>query len=251
MNQDFLFDASPRVARHLVRLSEIANIDLDDAIREMASQDLISQEAYLGIPKRFQEAEYAAIQRLVDHAMRAVLVVNRFSSYQAVVLAAAKISGIRPIVLALDSTMGWENAARLMGMTVGHNPNADTDVLIVSMTDMPSPEIATEERRAGLLVVDSPSDPFGMSPAKCASEFPNTIVLVTPTASDWFKSAEVAMAANLLHGSVPSNALIHNQFNRRSILQPRGFKRHHPVDLSFLFTVVHDLVDDKTSPITA
>lgn len=257
MNHDYLLDATPRVARHLVRLAEIADIDLDDAIRALAAQDRLTPADFAKLPARLTPPARVAAQRLLDHDLRAVLVTDRrdHGMHRDVVLAAAKLAGARPITLALENRTGWVEAARRLGFTVDTDLSRDPDVLLVDPNELPSPALATEARRAGLFVTDQYQQSYGMTSASsAASEFPRSILLVEVGAWDpaygclWFKTGEVAFAASVLHGAVPNSPLVNNAFSRRTILQPRGFRRHHPRDLAFLYSVVTELVDGDSPP---
>lgn len=256
MNHDYLIDATPRVARQLVRLAEVAAIDLDPTIRALAAQDLLAPADLLGLPVRLAERGRVAVQRLLDHDLRAVLVTDRrvAAATRDAVLAAAALARARPITLALEDRTGWVDAARRFKLTVGTDPDEDPDVLLVEPRELPSPAIATERRRAGLFVTDQGLIPGLDSAATAAVEFPRTILLVAVSAWDaaqgclWFKTPEVAYAAAVLNGGAPHGPLINNPFTRRTVLQPRGFLRHHPRDLAFLYGVVTELVDGDAPP---
>lgn len=256
MNYDYLIDAKPSIARKLVQLSKIANIDLDEEIKRIAESGLVSDELWSQLPVPLSSEQKRSVQDLLDHELRAVLLGNNRSIVRSTILSAFRLSNAKQIVLISEDGMEWAIAARLFGLRVGTSPSETCDVLVLKASDqIVTPEVASEDRRANaLLVMETRSifqAPGRLSPIHMAvRDFPKSVLVVEPkTDSDggsWFNQPDTSNAADILHsGTMVNDLLVNNPVRRRAALAPRGFVNNHPRDLSFLYNVITHLVDQE------
>ncbi len=219
MKQTFELQPTPRVARRLVRLSDVLpNMVIDPAIAEMAKLDIIGPEVLDDFPEMTPGA-LALIRDFIDSDMRAIVGMSgQFNSYPRAwlypALAAARLEGITDIVFSTDDHRIAIESARQFGYDHEHVHFHDhTEVL--EENSVP---------RDALLIIVTETALLGHPPG--IIEFYRTIVF-TPT--------RLAKRVNMFPG-MPNLSSIYGM--SPEALGSRGFTKLTITSSAFLFNVI-------------
>lgn len=254
MMQEYLFEARPAVARRLRDLAAITATEITLEIELLAETGLLTPEAFDRLPG-LAEAQQTAIQRLIDYNMRGVLLADDEDGARETVLGAARLSGVRPIIVCTRKPKPWRAMAERFDLTLGVDPRESPDLLVVDPATILRQDVI-EPRRDGLLIIEHTerSDYVhgaGVGDQAVVKEFAQAVVIanfgsLTRTFHAWTRQCDIALQISLEY-LWPSNALAILQHTPAVVndLKRRGFKKFRPADLYFMFNVVPDLLKDR------
>jgi hypothetical protein len=254
MMQEYTFPADPAIARRLVHLSTITSTEITVEVEALALTGLLRWDTLEGLPS-LSDRQQAAIQRLIDYKLRGVLLADSEEDARVVALVAARLQGIRPIVVSTRKPKIWKILADRLGFSIGADPFTDTDLLLVDPLSLMTQDVI-RDRRAGMLVIEqSDRSDYVQGSGECdlavVREFERTVVVanfgsLTRTFHSWTRQCDVALQSHL-EFLWPNEALVILGQTPVTVndLRRRGFKRYRPADLYFLFNVVPDLLGDR------
>lgn len=250
MNHDILLPATPAAARHLVRLARVCRVEIDASVVALARQDLVTDEQVAEPGGGFMQQSpivRAAIQFLLDHDMRAVLPLLDPAIDRSIPMLASRIAGHMPVTIATQTPKPWLLAARMAGVT---------DVVAKPHMTVLDPAFQ-EGRRDGVLILEWQSvatNPGHRIMAGLAREFRRTVIFGDPGLDieshqrhlrlgvkvvPWSATDQTRHMAACLFPAMPTS-LLHAgelQVARTNFFLDRGFRRHHPADVAFLFGI--------------
>lgn len=236
MDNDFLIDATPAVARKLVKLSNIMDINLDDEIRKLATENLIDNFTF----EKFQiePSERQIAQELIDNNFRSIFV-HSDKKYLSIIPKVAKMMDIFPITFQVAETVYfWKKYYESMGENISFEPsNKDDDSILFLPIPTGGKNLdLSSKRRSGLFISDQCDSP---NMENYAVEFPKSIILLNN--KKWYYTSNPVVAANIMFRNTPSKPLQNSTYHRKRVLEERGFKKNHPTDLAFLYNLIECL----------
>lgn len=251
MRQAFTLPASGAVARRLAMLSEISDLALDDATRAMCGQDLIAEDAFGALALALDEDQRSAVQNLCDLGLRGVLATDDFEAARDTILAAACISGVRPIIVVSNTLSAWNGGALGLGLSIGTDPDEDVDLLVVAPDSLVSQE-TLRRRRGGLLVLDMSVEMFSAQMMSGpAREVEKTIIIcdfqreLKVQGDVWGRACHMTLVRALQIFFSDDRLTLIDPFSPSVIdLRERGFKKTRPAELYPLFNTVFDLLGE-------
>lgn len=228
MNNDFILGNSSGIARQIVRLSEICDINVDPSIIEKSKQDLTPssvRETY-----NLNNKEVDAIQSIIDFNFRCVVPGN---DNEKAVFVALLSSNIFPIIV-------FTNRQRksYWSSFIKNYPDLKMNENFFVVTNIDE-DFITEENRAGSVIIDTHSSyiistenlPFIM-------DFEKIIIICQNKKTYWIECAEILFPnsnSDLIKGYV-------SPFRQKE-LAGMFFHSQKSNEYLFLFNIVTDLVD--------
>lgn len=243
MNRTFVLDATPAIARKIVRLAEICNVVVDDGIKELAKTGLIPEDHPAIRSFSLIAPELSLVQSLVDCGLRAIVASKRLQSCHQSVLAAICHENAFPVVISTFQPLAW--TSKLSKFKHSIDPYDDkADFLIVEPKQTWKNQVLAS-RRHGTLIVDWTSGVpriahllnIGDIGRGLAQEFPRTIFMVSDTVDS------SSFLEDYTHWLYPnaSTALIRRDSDSRWYARECGFTTRNPKALSFLFNICSDI----------
>jgi hypothetical protein len=92
VNTDFALKKTPAMARRIIELSEVFDLNIDPAIKELARENLITEVDFEGY--NFTSEQKRMVQKLIDYNFRAIMPLETD-----VIMAAANIANIKTVVV--------------------------------------------------------------------------------------------------------------------------------------------------------
>jgi hypothetical protein len=226
--------ATPSVARLLVRLAAVMNLELDPEIVALAQDPYpldFSKATALPSPLTFRQIQ--AIQFATDMSLRCVFAE---ANLRAEALLSVWMNGHVPIVVTnLERRTQWRNAAIDLGI------HAD----VVDQVTACSAEFQ-KERRTRPIIIDMP---HVKDTAEALSiEFPKTIMIGDAfgdadfrtsyrSGSMWRAKSLIPLMSSILYPTMPSHEFLTKGFGYEKGLALYGLKASLPADIAFLFGV--------------
>lgn len=259
MNLEFDLALTPATARRLVRLASIAEVEIDPAIAARANDDRIDFNA-LDLPVGLTEWERNAVQFALDCALRLAIPSERAQPAWDVALTAARISGVRPILVASPQTVKWTQHALRFGLSVSSHAGDEPDILLRKIDKMIDQNLLYD-RRGGLLIIDW-KQVEEIRATGLAREFERCIIVGNPTPTDDRTdlkdspySGVLGEMVKTLYPEIDTSPLTEAAFGRARHLGSRGFRKTHPWHIGFLFNVETRFLPEPTGnedfPITS
>jgi hypothetical protein len=236
VNQDFLLPSKANVARRLVKLSKIMDINLDPEIIKFAETDLLSKDDYT---LDLNPSQHDAVQSLLDYDLRAVFPAGKEGVHPinqaTITLVAALVAKVSPIFVLTIVPEHWTKLAAHMGLELIHlNEGSERGKAI-------DPDLF-RYRRDGLLIIE------GLQYVDCgflAMDFSKTIIMTSHRLL-----TDVSSEVASLFPNAPYDILTNNNPYFRKKIEQMGFKSTRLEDLAFLLNVVTDLLPDYNNDTT-
>lgn len=158
LNRNLILPASPGLARRILNVPNITNIDIDPKIVALAKEGLLTEEDFSPFDGKISPRGKALIQQLLDCDLRAVVAIhkNKSKDFRLAILAATVLNDVRKILIGCDETNihEWENAAKQLDLDFSTTLGSTDRVLIVPVMDVLSQD-AVGSRRTGVTILDS------------------------------------------------------------------------------------------------
>jgi hypothetical protein len=220
-----MLSGNAAMARRLVRLSGIIDINLDPEIISLAKTNLLTDADFSAIS--LTQYERQAIQSLIDFGFRAILPSSNGKSAK-VALAAAKIANVSPIfVMAHQSKKLWKSSLEEYEFT---------DYEIIE----PSGKIDADlirDRRHGLLIIEEGDILVTDEMSLLLKDFYKTVIL----SKRRLVSDLLSLVEHLFEG-VPHEIISNVNPYFKKDLERKGFTTTRVEDMAFLFNIVTDMI---------
>jgi hypothetical protein len=222
VNQDFIMQGSPGMARNIVKLAKFCKINLDPAIIEMANTGYVDLE-----DTSFSETDRAVIQNIIDYDFRCIFPTLPDAAPKLVAYA-AKICGISPIlILSRGLDKAWTSAFAAEGYKF------EEDLFVINPVKIKKTGLENDflrDKRQGLLIVDD------LAPGDIrthAQDFPKTIIvthrrLVT----------DMGDYVNVLFEKAPGQILTRNALMKRRMATMGFDEQAKPMEFAFMFKIL-------------
>jgi hypothetical protein len=255
--EDFIIPATPGAARRLRHLGTLTPLDLDTHTLALADEGLLTVEDLDLVPTRLDREQQGALQNLLDQDLRGILCTKTRRQAREVVMSAAKLRAVRPLVIVTSEASSWVGLVQQHGLTYSADIyDEDTDVLFVGPFDLTQQPVLSK-RRGGMLIFDSvdPRQHVSHEYAGPAREFAKTVVIcdvsvAVQRANDaWSRGCDLRVvdALGILYQQRAVEVLksiIEQTSNIIAPLRARGFTKFRRADFYPVFNVIVDLMGD-------
>lgn len=249
MNNDFTLPATPRAARHIMRMARLCDLDLDDRVRDLAEQDKLSDEIVKTLPKPeagISSAQRALLDFVLDYGWRCIIpTLHSTMNRDALMVALSLPDAPRPITVATPNIQPWIEQRARYGLS-------REEMCIQNPVDCAEHNYQ-KGRRDGVLVIEWGQDPNAVPTTPVlnglAREWSKTLLWGDPRVNPdvaqngWQRQGHsswpdfgIRQMVKTMWPEMPSRYLIPTPAIQME-LRSMGYVRTRPHDVAFMFGI--------------